>query len=655
MRKLCILACLIFIAGKAFGIADTSTDPRLDKKVTLEVSHTKLEDVVRSLADQTGVVIKAGSGQRDWRVRERKVTIYAKDVPAGQMMTEISKLLGYYLSQDGKEGEWTYLFWQDQKSRIFESEMITAEKEAAAQRIKDMRQGALDEAAKALDMSPEDALKQRDKNPWQAYLGGTQSGRGFAQLMSLFGGFPTERELMLRGQRTSIPLSNLSPGMQLAVTDASGFNAFTQMSDAEKEKLKALTPYQLTVMPVDQIGDSMASLVGFGGLMFITGLGPGGLGQGSEMLGGGIPMGFLPLAGPDSIVGNMFGKTLLALSEGATREEAMKQMQEPNRDTIADALKRKSPTEENPPTDPELTREVELDKTHFSTGLSSMDKPEANGKMVEAISKAIGMPVLLESFRGFLPLEIFLKPGKQPLYQILIGIEKAGDTWDMQDKTLRIRPEDWALQRSYEIQDSFIAYCKDLLEKQGEWTLDDAGYIAVSLTDDQIQNTLARDPDLSMVAIGLTGGSLMGGSRDVIRTYGLLTPQQKTALKSDAGLPFAEISDQQWEYLNPVLADRLNGAYATDGYVRLKPESPAEKEKQFQRPTFEFTVQTANEEKPRVFTVSINLLGKEQLAGFKAARKKALEDAEKAKAGQSEQKPSDQPPTPSTQPQPAPK
>lgn len=121
MRKLWILAFAVLMAGRAFGIADTSTDPRLDKKVTLEVSHTKLEDAVKSLAEQTGVVIKAGSGQRDWRVRERKVTIYAKDVPAGQVMTEISKLLGYFLSQDGKKDEWTYLFWQDQKSRIFES------------------------------------------------------------------------------------------------------------------------------------------------------------------------------------------------------------------------------------------------------------------------------------------------------------------------------------------------------------------------------------------------------------------------------------------------------------------------------------------------------------------------------------------------------
>ena len=656
MKKLWILAFAALIAGKAFGIADTSTDPRLSKKITLEVSHVKLEDVVKSLSDQTGVMIKAGTGQRDWRVRERKVAIYAKDVPAGQLMTEISKLLGYFLSQDGKKDEWTYLFWQDQKSRIFESEMITAEKEAAAQRVKDMRQGALDQADKALKMKPEDALKQRDKDPWMAYLGGTASGRGFSQLMSLFGSFPTERELMLRGQRTSIPLANLPPNLQQAAADASATSVFGGQSDAEKERLKTLTPYQLTVMPFDQFGDSMASLIGFGGILFLNGLQPGAQPlPGDNMFGGGTPMGFLPLAGPGSIVGKMFGKALLAVSEGADPKEAMKQLgQDPDRDSIADALKHKSPTEENPPTDPELTREVELDKTYFTTGgLASMGagKPDANGKIVEAISKAIGIPVLLESFNAAVPMEIFFKPGKQPLYKILIGIEHAGDTWDMQDKMLRIRPVDWALKRSYEIQESFLAYYKDLLDKQGEWTLDDVANIAVNLTDDQIQNTLMTDPDVSMAAMSLAGGSFMGGSRDLIRVYGLLSPERKTALRSEAGLPFGEITDKQWEYLNPVLADRLDGAYGVDGVMRLKTPTAPDWKGPFHPNQFELTVQVANEEKPRVFTISILLMGKEQIASMKAATKKAQEDAAKAK---NQQKPGDQPPTPTTQPQPVP-
>ena len=212
---------ILFIFTAANAPADNTVtkkpDPRLDKKVTLEVSHTKLEDVAKQLTEQTGVVIKAGSGERDWRVRERRITIQAKDVRLGDLMEQISKLLNYYLSRGGKEGEWTYLYWQDMKARILEEDLLAAEREAAAQRIVKVRQGALDIAEKALKMTPEDALKERDKDPMLAYMGGTQTGRGFAQLLAALNrDFAIERDLMLRGRMVNMMLSDFSPALQQA-------------------------------------------------------------------------------------------------------------------------------------------------------------------------------------------------------------------------------------------------------------------------------------------------------------------------------------------------------------------------------------------------------------------------------------------------------
>ncbi|MCX6377634.1 MAG: hypothetical protein NTU88_16645, partial [Armatimonadetes bacterium] len=146
MRLVYIGAVLaVLVSGACADIAKFDPqDKRLDKKVTIEVDHTKLEDVVKSLSEQSGVTVKAGTGTRDWKVRERHVTIRAKDMPLGRMMDEITGLLGYYLSREGKEGEWTYIIWQDKKSRDLEAEMMTAEKEAAAQRAKETRQSAVD-------------------------------------------------------------------------------------------------------------------------------------------------------------------------------------------------------------------------------------------------------------------------------------------------------------------------------------------------------------------------------------------------------------------------------------------------------------------------------------------------------------------------------
>ncbi|NIQ99917.1 MAG: hypothetical protein GTN78_06900, partial [Gemmatimonadales bacterium] len=101
------------------------------------------------------------------------------------------------------------MYWQDLKSRRLEEEMLVAEREMAAQRFRKLRQGVLDTAEDALKMSPEEALKKRDKDPWLAYLGGTKAGRGFAQILSSLGkDFPTERDLMLRGRRVTISLSD---------------------------------------------------------------------------------------------------------------------------------------------------------------------------------------------------------------------------------------------------------------------------------------------------------------------------------------------------------------------------------------------------------------------------------------------------------------
>ena len=111
IRWLCYPILILWALNGAW--ADFSeirkSDPRLEKKVTLAVNHVKLEEVAQSLTEQSGVDIKAGTGKRDWKVRERKVTIHAKDIQVGQVLEEISKLVGFHVSQQGKEGEWNYL------------------------------------------------------------------------------------------------------------------------------------------------------------------------------------------------------------------------------------------------------------------------------------------------------------------------------------------------------------------------------------------------------------------------------------------------------------------------------------------------------------------------------------------------------------------
>ena len=545
MRSLCVLLLIAGISVGAFAQSPAADKPdaRLDQKVTLEVSHTKLEDVCKQLTEMTGVTIKAGSGERDWKVRERRVTIQAKDVKLGMLMQEISKLLGFYLSKSGKEGEWAYLYWQDKKSRDLEAEMLNADKEAAAERSKKLRQAMIDKSEDALKMTPEEALKKKSEDPLTAYLGASKSGRGFAQIFaSLAKDFPTEYELMLRGKRVVVPLQNASSAIQRAAKDvASGGIAGAEYRSRVENGGEGvpnpveLDPYQLLIMPVGMMGDAEVGLLGLGGLVALSGIKPGEtLKDNRNPFVSGNAMGMFFLMDPSSKLGKLLGEGLFALDEGGSMKDVGEKFDDSLKDPafLADLLTKESPTEKNPPTDPRLTREIEIPEALSPKNMeqSPAGPSDELGKAMAQLSAAIGCPILMESFTGLMPPVVFLTPGKQPLYKVMIACEKAGMTWELtDDDTLRLRPTDWALRRSYEVQESFIAYYKGLIEKQGMLTFDDVAGLTGALTDGQITYSVLSDPNLQRVLMTPLAGDI-NSPRDVLRLYDSLSAQQKNAL-----------------------------------------------------------------------------------------------------------------------------
>jgi len=239
---------------------------------------------------------------------------------------------------------------------------------------------------------------------------------------------------------------------------------------------------------------------------------------------------------------------------------------------------------------------------------------------VAEIARATGMPVLMESFASAMPLAMFLKPGKQPLYRILIGLEKAGFTWELSERMLRIRPADWALLRSYDIPESFLAYYWGVIEKQGQLTIDDLAAMVTALTDEQIDNTLMADPDWSQAALGLRMDE--PGDRDFLRIYGLLSPEQKKALQAEGGLPFDQLTNPQWELLGNLITERFGGIYITGGSLQLRGDAKL--------PKLEVTVQVGGEDKPRSTNKVFLVQSKESMDRLREARRKRQE-AEKAK------------------------
>lgn len=640
MRWFCILTLVVVTISCSWAdlARFTPPDPRLDKKVTLDVNNTKLEDVAKSLTEQTGITIKAGSGQRDWKVRETTVTIHAKDVTLGKALDNIGTLLGYDISREGKENEWSYIVWQDKKSRDLEAEMLTAEKEAAAKRVKEKLQGAMDVADKALKMTSDQAMKLKDKDPMTAYLGGTKSGRAWSQIMAMLRSrFPTEYDLMLRGKRALLPASSLP---QEVLKDALTGGTVRTTTDQNGDKL---TPYELVILPAGD--DSSEAMMGAGGTLSITGVTDQSMPY-SEELGRGNLMTDFPLISPGTSVSRIEGECNLALEAGEPKKEVEKRLlpKLDDRAFMSEALAKESPTEKEPPTDPELTREIEIEADGMpplkdSLNYALREEPKTQNRILQEISRALGWEVYYESFNKARPLGAFIVPGKQPAFKVLIALEKAGYEWKHGDKSLRVRPDDWAIRRSYEIAGSFMAYYKDRIERNGELTLDDLANIVGSLTDEQFDHTFVVDPDFAF----LNSSMVLAGEakRDILRMYASLTSQQKEDLNGETGLAFDQLTDAQWDRLSTVISEKAGGAYLTGGSIRMGVLEDAGAQEPTAAVTgtimlstakgrvFRVTMAVQDEQEPRTFDERLWIPDKEYLAAERAQRKQ-FEDAVKA-------------------------
>lgn len=648
-----LLAASLLAAGHlplcAQDVDTPEPDTRLEQKITLDVSSTKLADVCAKISEMTGVAVKAGESDREWRVSERLVTIHASDMRLGSLLDELSRLLGFRLSRAKKDGQFAYLFWQDRNSKNLEADLLNSQNAEAAERAADMRENTLSAARDALAMNESGALAERDKNPWLAYLGGTIPGRAYAALLgSIEKHAPIERDLMLRGKRATIDLANLPPeAAQFCRQMMEGGFIGAEIKKRDQQSVfQSVVPKRITVLGSEMMGEQSAGLIGFGGLVIVLGEAPGAEGQPAASdaiaspFGRGVPLAIMPLASTDSVMGKAFGRMLFAVDEGASMEDANKQLvtEFSNPAVFAEALARPSATAASLPNDPLWTREVDLGDVEFGAEMEQLLSGQNRGKSVSfsAISEALGKPVVAESFRSMMPVSLFLTPGKQPAYRLLVALEKAGYEWQMGAAALRVRPADWALQRSCEIPESFLKHYRDLLDKQQELTLDQIAAMTAALTDRQIQNNLLGDPDLSP-AVASALASPFGG-RDALRLYGSLAPAQKKALTTGAGLPFSSLDGKQWDLMSGILADYAGGVEIADGTVRLDTADPlkANRDKmpamsQVQFAQFKIAVQVPDEEAARDIGISVMYPTKEQIKAIRDATKAAREQMEKAR------------------------
>ncbi|MBW3623433.1 MAG: hypothetical protein KY468_08490 [Armatimonadetes bacterium] len=574
-RILPALCLFLALSGGVRAQEEQIPDERLKQKITYSASAKPLQTVTEELTKQTGVLIRVGSSERDWKNKERRVHLHFRNLPLGVALQQTAKMLGYEFRRAGEEGKWSYRLYQSPRNRDYEAAMLNEQKTRKEQEIASLRETVLNDADEVLNMSPEEAAKLKDKDPWKSYLGGTKSGRAYAELLR---GLPSEaRELMLRGRRVSMNVSELTPSMRTAMQQMVDESFFKQMGPEAGPMRQAFdnaSPERLTFMPLDQemlMGPMSASAMGMAGVAMVMG----DLRQPNpEMervmdqmegmgMGRGVPMAAMPLTGGNSVAGRMFAQMMNRLESGEKfqdiQQEMMQTMQ--NGGAIADDPSRKiepTPT----PTEPALLVEVEP----LQLKMDLLGQTSQSAELVEQLGKKTNLSYAVEYHPDSAPLAMYLPRTKQPLYKLLDTLQSAGLLWEYDNGVVRIRPKDWAVLRSYDVPENMIDGYRKILAAKGWLDLDTLGSLSASLTDGQIQYRILKDPELGVLMMTLMP---MGGNRDLFRFYGELTPAQKERLKSPQGLPFDQISESQWQRLTGWLEEATLGAEIRPGRISL--------------------------------------------------------------------------------------
>ncbi len=557
--------------GQVAAIPAPPPDPRLDQKVTLTVTAMKLADVLDQLAKQTGIYLHAGTGQQDWKVREQRVSVVAKEVPLRTLIGNFSEVLRFRVSTGKKDGKTSYLFWQDRNQRDLEAALLNSQAEAGTQRAIAVRQAALDSADEALKMTPQQIEAAKKDDPWLGYLGGTKSGRSSAQvLQQLSHNYPDFRDLMLRGKRARLNMSDASPEMQQAVRGLMGSWSTLMRGKNGPEPFSDFTPFALVAAPT---GDARSTEVGMGGMLTVLARvnKPADARPDDVDSSGGVPLGMMPLASKGSFVGRMIGKMFISIDSGKSPEEAQRSLQDEFRDPklLAEMLGKQSRLEQKPPHEPWLLREVDWNYDELDLLKQAAIQADAEAQMLQHLSTVVALPLVVETYPNSFPPTAFISKGKQPLYHLLIAAEKTGWGWQLSKGTLELKPEDWALERSYMIPEATLKQYRALLQKNGTLELDELAALLAGLSDGQILHTLTADEELMPVVLPAISGMFGSGGIDLFRLYGGLSSAQKQALASDSGLKFADLSPQQYDQLLDLVAGSWGGAEITGGVLKM--------------------------------------------------------------------------------------
>lgn len=520
------------------------TDTRLDQKVAYEARRMTVSSILADLSKQTGVTLYAGYNNLDWQVRDRRMNIFATDIPLRSLMDSISHVMKFKWSRKELDGKWAYRLYMDRKTLLGIERQRLIEEECLIQLEDKQRERVLADLTKAAGMSDEELESLRVTDP-MLYV---QAKMGWPALVP---------DLLTR-----VPAANAA----WTSGDALAFNGADLPAESQKALVKALGLMGGFMTKV--YGPKNAPSKGaFDDLSKVTVSINASRKLGS--LRGGVYIGDFDLDGPGlairtsfvdpgSSVAQELGRAYARMLDGE-RVDGQKLRE------LVLALEGQKTSFGEPitehPDDPALAVKVKL-------------KPMGNSfaDLLRAVSKASGCAVVSDSFaiynRGFEPVnaDVVLKDALDKL-----SIQYRYN-WDRQGSVLEFRDREWFRKRGYQVPESWLEPWRKSLKRTGTLTLDQLAQMSL-LDDDQVGENLFCDDVLNVP--WLEEAFSTGG--DILRGYARLSDDQRTAMFSETGLSLTAISPSQWDTVTRMFRSKPQLDPESDSIVLTGRQTKADK------------------------------------------------------------------------------
>lgn len=513
-------------------------DERVAQEVTYEARRKTVAGILADLSKATGISLRAGINEQDWQVRDRKMNIFAKDVPLASLMNSIARVMKFRWSKEEKDGSIVYRLWMDRKTLLAAETQWLREQERLAQEQAERRQAMFETYSKLDAASEQDLARLKQENPY-LYLSKTT---GIASsLGQLFSEAPAALEALAAGTNVSLSAASLSPGaQQAAVATARELARLQSKMSGGRHKMPEDFGQNTQSLQIEinrwqeHLGGSPMAGMMLGDISITCD------GQHVE----------LPIFDPESDVAKAFGKIALrAMEEDASFEEIIRDSAGELIQVMQKAIKDDSGDPEiEHPEDPALDRKVK-----FKVESQRLDDYQA------ALSKAAEMAVVSDSFGEFgMPRELLPVGEKETtIREFLDSLTRAYHyNWGKQGSIVEFRDRNWFRKRAAQLPEAWLAAWRETLKNNGTLEIDDLAQIA-ALSQEQLQMNILADDVLRAV------GAASMRQRELLRVYGALTEGQRAALFSETGLDLKTLSPDQWQLVSK-LVSRRDGSFLSN-------------------------------------------------------------------------------------------